>query len=647
MPSLPGAVASASATSATATSISMTWTPTDSNGTNFRIFRLPGGVDGNPIFVTQLPDNPSDPITTYTDAGLLPGETYAYEIECGNLAGYSAYAGFSTQTRTAPPTQLLAVPADSQVTLSWTAPAGAESFNIYRGSEPGGESPTPLATGFDNGTSYVDATAADGAEYYYEVTAVDSGGESARSAEASATPQVPTSAPLPPTGLTATTPSNGAVLLAWQPPPGASTYNIYRGTASNTEVLVQSGLSGPSYFDSGLTDGETYYYEVTGVNHLGEGTQSSEISAVPQVTVPPTPINVTATPGNNQVSLSWSAASDALTYNVYRSTLEGNEALYAQGITGTSYTDSNVTNGITYYYEVSAGNGVGASNLSQEVSATPLPPLPSAPAALTATALSSWQISLTWTEPAAPGNTGYPAASFTVEHAIDGGAFTPLTTLDGTATSFVDANGVDPNFTYSYELSATNLAGTSAWSNVSTTTPLMQVAAATGSPSLWADADIGEPTLAGSAYFDSVNDQLVVNGTGYDIWNTSVTYPNGSTATIYDQFHFVYVPFTGNGTIIAQVLSQGDTNAWAKAGVMFRSTLASDTPFVDMVMTPGEGASFQYRNSSGTLGDLPSSSNGYSVPEWVALVCSGTTITGYVSTNGSTWTEVSSYTRGL
>ena len=147
---------------------------------------------------------------------------------------------------------------------------------------------------------------------------------------------------------------------------------------------------------------------------------------------------MTATPGNNQVGLSWSAASDALTYNIYRSTDSGNEVLYEQGITGTSYTDANVTNGVTYYYQVSAGNGVGESNLSQEVSATPLPALPAAPASLTATALSSSQISLTWTEP--PGT----ATSFTLERSIDGVNFTPLTTLDGTATSFVDAAGLDP-----------------------------------------------------------------------------------------------------------------------------------------------------------------------------------------------------------
>ena len=60
--------------------------------------------------------------------------------------------------------------------------------------------------------------------------------------------------------------------------------------------------------------------------------------------------------------------------------------LYEQNVAGTSYTDTNVFNGVTYYYEISAANGIGESNLSNEVTATPLPPLPSAPVSLTATA---------------------------------------------------------------------------------------------------------------------------------------------------------------------------------------------------------------------------------------------------------------------
>ena len=75
--------------------------------------------------------------------------------------------------------------------------------------------------------------------------------------------------------------------------------------------------------------------------------------------------------------------------------------LYLQGVVGTTYVDTGVVNGTTYYYQVSAANGVGESNLSQEVSATPLPPLPAAPTSLTAAGINDAQISLSWQESSA------------------------------------------------------------------------------------------------------------------------------------------------------------------------------------------------------------------------------------------------------
>lgn len=112
LPVLPDAVADAMATTVTTTSVSMTWTPEDDNGTAFRIFRTPAGNGGNPIFVTSLPDDPDNPITTYTDAGpagvgLTPGLMYTYGVQVGNLAGFTAYSQFSVQTLTHAPDELL------------------------------------------------------------------------------------------------------------------------------------------------------------------------------------------------------------------------------------------------------------------------------------------------------------------------------------------------------------------------------------------------------------------------------------------------------------------------------------------------------------------------------------------------------------
>ncbi len=90
--------------------------------------------------------------------------------------------------------------------------------------------------------------------------------------------------------------------------------------------------------------------------------------------VPSAPTNVQATAGNGQVTLSWSAGSGATSYAVYRGTSSGGEGAspLASNITGTSYSDTGVSNATKYFYKVTAVNSAGASGPSAEVSATPV-----------------------------------------------------------------------------------------------------------------------------------------------------------------------------------------------------------------------------------------------------------------------------------
>src|SRR2546421_245521 len=106
------------------------------------------------------------------------------------------------------------------------------------------------------------------------------------------------------------------------------------------------------------------------------------LSAPP--TAPSAPRNLAATAGNAQVTLTWQPpASDggsAITnYRVYRGATSGGEALLSTLGVVTSYTDTAVTNGLTYYYQVTATNGAGESPKSNEVSATPTAPPPPPP----------------------------------------------------------------------------------------------------------------------------------------------------------------------------------------------------------------------------------------------------------------------------
>ena len=166
--------------------------------------------------------------------------------------------------------------------------------------------------------------------------------------------------------------------FSWSAATGAISYNLYRATTSGGEgsTPYRTGLAGTTFTDTGLTNGTTCYYQVTAVNSGGQSGKSSEVSAVPKAAAPAapaTPTNLTATPGNAQVSFSWSAATGAISYNLYRATTSGGEGStpYRTGLTGTTFTDTGLTNGTTCYYQVTAVNSGGQSGKSSEVSAVP------------------------------------------------------------------------------------------------------------------------------------------------------------------------------------------------------------------------------------------------------------------------------------
>ncbi|MEI8036851.1 MAG: MBG domain-containing protein [Verrucomicrobiota bacterium] len=117
----------------------------------------------------------------------------------------------------------------------------------------------------------------------------------------------------------------------------------------------------------------TYQAVITFTGTLTNSSQNYSllVSGSSAAPAPLPPSNLVATPGNNTVGLTWSASSNAIVYHVKRSATSGGPYVAAGSSSTTSYSDSPVTNGATYYYVVSAANGTGESADSTEVSVIP------------------------------------------------------------------------------------------------------------------------------------------------------------------------------------------------------------------------------------------------------------------------------------
>jgi len=171
---------------------------------------------------------------------------------------------------------------------------------------------------------------------------------------------------------------NAVVTLAWAASTGATGYNVKRATSNGGPYTQLAAPTSTGYKDSSVTNGTTYYYVVSALNAAGESANSVQVSATPEAPrVPPAaPTNLAAKAGDGKVSLTWSASSGATSYYVKRSTISGGPYTQIAAPTSTSYTDTSLTNGTTYYYVVSAINSAGASANSAQVSALPSNPPP-------------------------------------------------------------------------------------------------------------------------------------------------------------------------------------------------------------------------------------------------------------------------------
>ena len=414
------------------------------------------------------------------------------------------------------------------------------------------------------------------------------------------------SPPAVPVGLVAS-PGN-PIVLSWSTTPAAINYDVKRsgsfsGTYSNLASVATTGFR-----DSNVVSGLTYYYAVSAVDGIGESSNSIPVG-VTACSVPGAPLSLKATNAGPQINLNWSPSSGATAYNVLRATVARPFAYLATGLTTTSFADTNVTEGMTYQYAVTAVNACNEGSPSAAVSASAAP---LAPPGLTATP-GNGAVVLNWSIP-------LPTVTYNIKRSTNAGASYVTIASNVSVLPYLDG-GLANGTTYYYAISAVDDGGESPNSVPTIAEPCG------GWPLGWTDQDIGSVGIVGGA--SPCSNSFIMQGGGADIWNAA------------DAFNFASTSVSGDGCIVARVTAVDNTDQWAKGGVMFRGSSDPGSMFADLVVSPENGVNLQWRTVNGGGCDFTGIGTLFT-SVWVRLARQGTNFTASYSTDGVSWSPIGS-----
>ena len=488
--------------------INLSWgAATDNVGvTGYRVERCSGAGCAGFVEVAATA------LLTYSNLGLTPGTIYRYRVRAVDAAGNSgAYSNIATAatlsdaTAPAAPTVLTATGVNSnQINLTWNAATDNIGVTGYRLERCQGSSCTNFVQIATPGTnSYSDAGLTVKVTYRYRVRAVDGAGNVGPYSSSASATTPDTTPPTAPSDLTAVPASPVRIDLSW----GGATdnvavmrYRVERCLGAGCTGFVQIATpTGRTYASTGLAASTTYRYRVRAADSAGNlGEYSSVVDATTMDGIKPSnPTGLTASPvSSNQINLSWNASTDNIGVTGYRlQRCQGTGCSTFADIatpTGTTHADMSLAAGTTYRHRVravdAAGNLSGFSNIV--TSTTPAvsdPTPPTAPPSVTAIAVSSGQINLSWG--AASDNIG--VTNYLVERCAGVGCTNFVQTAVSAGTTYNDT-GLLASTTYAYRVRATDLAGNlGPYSPVTSGTTLVDATPPTAPSSLNATAISG------------------------------------------------------------------------------------------------------------------------------------------------------------
>ncbi len=435
------------------------------NVTNDPTGRMNGGVPGAPDAILL------QAVTTGAHYGTQYQEIYEADLENTDLNSVIDTAN-ALLTATPPPP---AAPDNASATsgstreiiLTWNDNADNELG--YRVESKIGINGTyqVVSTVGPNITSATLTNLFEGTEYYLRVRAVNATGLSTYSNEASATTILSA-----PGALTAQASSSSQVFLTWSDNSATEEgFTIERSLITDTDftIIASVGANTTSFTDSGLSDGTTYWYRVRAFNSETASAYSHEKQVTTLHDLPGAPSNLGITSiFADRIGLAWVDNSDDEAGFKLQRKITGTGTFAdikntAANVVAYTDRDSALLDGASYSYRVCATNSAGDSVFSNEIAVTTTL---NSPSALTAQAISSSQVILTWADRSATED------GFTIERSpITSTNYTAIATVNANATSFTDA-GLGGGSKYWYRVRAFNSNTTSAYSNQKQVTTL-------------------------------------------------------------------------------------------------------------------------------------------------------------------------------
>ncbi|MFV0362426.1 MAG: fibronectin type III domain-containing protein [Suipraeoptans sp.] len=382
--------------------------------------------------------------TTYEDTNLTPDTTYYYIVravqECETCGGIGPESATTMKVLGQPSNIQATATGTTTIDVEWVAAVNATSYMLYRSLTVDGT--YEQIGGTITGTTYADTNLTPDTTYYYKVRSVGQEQISVYVGPANATTWKGLGNPA---SITATATGTTTIDVTWTTASNATSYMLYRSTSENgTYDQIGGTITGTTYNDTNLSPNTTYYYKVRSVGQGQIGDYVGPANATTwKVLGDPANIKATAT-GTSTITVTWTAASNATSYVLSRSTsANGTYTPIGGTITGTTYYDSGLLSGTTYYYKVYA---VGQNQTSNEIgpaNATTWKAL-GAPASIKATATGTSTITVNW-------DVGTNATSYKLYRSTSAnGTYTQIGgTLTG--TTYYDT-GLTHNTTYYYKV---------------------------------------------------------------------------------------------------------------------------------------------------------------------------------------------------